>query len=104
MRTSPSLQDLHKRTTAQLLHRQPRGQRFLLGDGAAVHRPQAIVEQALARGRVVEYVANQRGLSRLLDEIAQALGCRRESLQKERVDGGVARRKLGRSEVPSLIV
>src|SRR6202011_2984175 len=70
----PPLQDLHERAAAQLLQREAGGQRLLLGDGAAVERAEEVVEEALTGRGVIEDVADQRGLPRLFDEVAQALG------------------------------
>ena len=56
----------------------------------------------LERG-CVEYIADERRLSGFLNEIAQTLGCGGEPLEKEGVNGGEARRKLRRIQIPSLV-
>ena len=53
--------------------------RFLLGDRAAVHRAQEVVQQPLSRRRIVEHVADERRLRRLLHEVLQIAPTRRRS-------------------------
>src|SRR5690606_39847092 len=77
--------------------------RLVLGDGPAVDRPQEVVEEALAGGRVVEDLAHQSRLRRLVDEVRQTLSGLIESLQEEPEHGGVPGRKLGGMQIPSLI-
>ena len=89
---------------AQLLEREARRERLLLGERAAVHAAQEVVEQALAGRGVVEDVADERRLAGLLDEVAQALGRGGEAFEEEGVDRGVARRQLRGVEVPALVV
>src|SRR5260221_6441983 len=100
----PPFHDLHERPAAQLVECEAGGQRFILRDRAAVQCAKEVVEQALAGGGVVEDIADERGLSCLLDEVVEPVRGRFQSLEEERVDGGVARRKLGGIEVPSLVV
>src|ERR1700745_4183235 len=72
-------------------------------DGAGVQRPKEEIEQALAGRSIVEDLADERRLCRLLHEVRKPLRRLREPLEKERVTGGVARRYLRRMEVPALI-
>src|SRR5207244_3425987 len=74
--------------------------RLVLRDGAAVHRTQEVIQQSLPRRGIVEYVADERGLRRLLNEIAKAFRCGVEPLEEERVDRGIARGELRRMQVP----
>ena len=62
-----------------------------------------MVQQTLAGCRVVEDLADERGLARFRDEVLEARGRRVETLQEERVERGVARRELRRVEVPTLV-
>ena len=98
------MQDLHERPRRELVERQAALlDRLLLRDRAAVHRAQEVVQQALPGRGVVEHVADERRLRRLLDEVAQALGRGVEAFEEERVDRGVARRQLRRVQVPALV-
>src|SRR5947209_1005441 len=64
------LQDARKRSASKLVERQAAlRNRFRLGDRAAIQRAQEIAQQPLPGCRVVEQVADDRGLRRLLDEI-----------------------------------
>src|SRR5215510_3063908 len=99
----PRLQDLHERPAAQLLEREAGRERLLLGERARVDAAQEEVEQALAGRRVVEDVAEQRGLGGLLDERLQAVCGLGARLQEERVHGGVAGGELRRVQVPALV-
>src|SRR6202011_5516359 len=47
--------------------------RLLLGDRAAVHGAQEVVQEALPRRRIVEHLADKRCLRRLLDEVLQPI-------------------------------
>src|SRR5438067_2367375 len=69
-----------------------------------VKSAQEVVEQALAGGGIVEDIAHERCLSGLLNKITQANRRRAQTFQEERIDRGVARRKLGGIEIPSLVV
>ena len=55
--------------------------RFALGDRAAVHRPQEVVQQSLPGRRIVEHVADERGLRRLLRRSSSAAPTRRPALR-----------------------
>ena len=68
----------------------------MLGDRAAVHRAEKVVQQPLSRRRIVEDVAHERRLRGLLDKILQSLRRGRESFQEKRIDRGVP----GRREYP----
>ena len=65
--------------------------------------PQKIVEQALSGGRIVEHVADQRGLRGFSHEVAQTLRRRLLPLEKKCVHRRVARRQLRRMQIPALI-
>lgn len=61
------------------------GQAFRFGftDRAAVDRPQEKIQQTLAGGGIVEHVAHQRGLRRLLHKIFQPRSRRIQPLEKK---------------------
>src|SRR5207237_5950102 len=99
-----SLHDLHERAAAQLVERETGAERFLFRDRAAVHSAQEVVEQPLSRCGVVEDVADERCLSRFLNEVAEPIGRGAERLDEERVDGGVTRRQLRGIQIPPLVV
>ena len=101
---APRLQDLHERSAAKLGRCQPALlDRFVLGDRAAVHRPQEIIQETLSGGGIVEHVANQGGLRGLLHEVLEPLGSRVEPFEEERVHRRIARRQLRRMQVPPLV-
>ena len=84
---APRRQDLRERAQLDLLRREARCGRDPRLDGARVQRAEEVVQQALAGGRVVEDVADQRGLRRLVDEVPQPIRGRREALEEEGVAG-----------------
>src|SRR5207253_10350305 len=92
-----------ERPAAELVDAEARSQRFLFGQCAAVDAPEKEVEQALARGCIVERVAVQRRLRRLADEVLQPVAGRGQALEEEGIDGAVAAGGLRRVQVPSLI-
>src|SRR5437762_6881113 len=62
-----SLQDSDERSRPQLLERQAAHLNgFVLADRTAAERAQEVVQQSLARRRIVEHVADERRLRRLL--------------------------------------
>ena len=96
-------QNLHKRLAAQLLERQAAHlHRFRLADRAAVHRAQEIVQQPLPGRRIVEHLADQRRLRRLLHEVAQPVRRGGQPFEEERVDRGIARARTARGGDPIL--
>src|SRR5258708_27747049 len=95
----PPFHDLHERPAAQLVECETRRQRLILRDRAAVQCAKEVVEQALAGGGVVEDIADECGLSRLLDEVVKTVRGRFQSFEEKRVDGGIARRKLRGIEI-----
>src|ERR1043165_1446081 len=99
-RRPPRRHDLHERLAADLVEGEPGGERLLLGDRAAGDAAQEVVEQALAGRGVVEHVADQGGLRRLVDEVLEALRGGREAIEEEAVDGTVARGQLSGMEIP----
>src|ERR1051325_11744952 len=84
--SATSLQNLHERSRAQLVQREAGRQGLVFRQRAAVDAADEIVEQALPGRGVVEDIADQRGLSRLLHEIAQPFGCGGEAFEEERID------------------
>src|SRR5256714_8418623 len=73
---APALQDLHERSAAQLLEREAAHlDRLAFRDGAAVQGAQEIIQQSLSGRRIVEHVADERGLRRLVDEVRQTIRC-----------------------------
>jgi len=74
LRTLSALQDFDERAGAEFGEREARQLlRLFLGDGPAVDGAQEVVEEALAGRGVVEHVADEGGLGRLLDEVAEAV-------------------------------
>ncbi len=57
---------------------------------AAVQRSKKVVQQSLSRRCIVEHVADERRLRRLLDEVAQAIRRRGEPFEKETIDRGIS--------------
>src|SRR5580704_14618813 len=78
--------------------------RFRFADRSAVNCAQEKIQQALPRGGIVEYVADERGLRRFLDEILEPRGSGIEPFEKKRKHGRVARGKLCRMQIPTLVV
>src|SRR5438552_477616 len=76
---------------------------FLLRDRAGVDAAQEEVEQALAGGGVVEDVADQRRLRRLVDEVLEPRPGGVDALEEEAVQRAVARHELRRMQIPALI-
>ena len=62
------------------------------------------VEQALSGCRIVEDIAHQSGLRRLVDKIPQTRRSRVQALQEKCIDRGVTRRKLAGMQVPALVI
>jgi hypothetical protein len=101
---SPVLQDPRERAAAQFVERESAHlDRLGLGNGAGIQRAQKIIEKPLSRRRVVEHIADERGLCSFRDEIAEPLRGSGEALEEERVHRGVACRKLRGMEIPTLI-
>src|SRR6185295_12130202 len=101
---APPLQDLQEGARLHLLEAQPRGRRLLGSDGPAAEAAQEEIQQALARGGIVEHVALKRGLRRFLREGLETAQRRLEAFEEERVDGGVAGGQLRGVQVPALVV
>ena len=78
-------------------------QRLFFSERAAIDRAQKIIQQSLARRRIVKHVANQRCFGRLLDKVAQTFRGRVQALEKESIDGGITGRQLRRMQIPALI-
>ena len=99
----PIRHDPRERAPAQLLDRDAGRLDLILGQRAAGDPTQKEVQQPLAGRRIVEGIADQRGLGRALDKGAQPLRGIGQLLQKEGVDCGVARRQLRRVQIPALV-
>src|SRR5579885_2751261 len=96
--------NFHERQSAQFRERQAgQGAGLLFRDGPALHGPQERIQQPLAGGGVVEDLADARGLGRLLYKITQPPRGAFQVLQKEDIERGIARGKLGRMQIPALV-
>src|SRR6185312_14270753 len=100
---SPSVEDLREGAKGVLLRRETGLRSVGQVDRAAVQATEEVIEEPLARCRVIEDVPDQRGLRRLLDEVAEALRGLIEALQEECVAGGVAHGELRGMQIPALI-
>ena len=100
----PVLENLNKRSGAQFVARQAgKLQRFFFSERAAVDGPQKVIEQSLARGRIIKYITDQSSFRGLLNEVAQSFRSGVQALEKERIDRGITRRQLRRVQIPALI-
>src|SRR4029077_2401976 len=78
--------------------------RLRFANGPAIDRAQEKIQETLPCCSVVEYVANEGSFSCFLNEIFEPRGRRVESFEKKRKHSRVARGKLCRMQVPTLIV
>src|SRR5215204_1314118 len=98
------LQDLHERSTPQLVERHARhGDRLVLGHCAAVDRAEEEGQQPLTGRRVVEYVADESRLCGPLDEVAEPRALLLEAGEEKGVHRCITRDELCRVQIPALI-